>query len=112
MHTLKLFTLKLSINVNNLSVCIGWCADQVTLRGAQCNDKDVHYSVHENPSNIPSQSHKNSIHTLSNYLISVLILSFYPNIGILKVFSLEVIDEGLVCIFILKAFQYVNCNYF
>ena len=51
MHTLKLFTLKLlkmlrhvdddrmneicrniskSFNVNNLSVCIGWCADQVT----------------------------------------------------------------------------------
>ena len=59
MHTLKLFTLKLlkvlwhvsiiqsssgsifkSFNVNNLSVCIGWCANQVTLRSAWCNDKD------------------------------------------------------------------------
>ena len=29
-----------SFNVNNLSVCIGWGADQVTLRSAQCNDKD------------------------------------------------------------------------
>ena len=28
-----------SFNVNNLSVCIGWCADQVTLRSARCNDK-------------------------------------------------------------------------
>ena len=30
-----------SFNVNNLSVCIGWCADLVTLRSARCNDKDV-----------------------------------------------------------------------
>ena len=30
-----------SFNVNNLSVCIGWCADQVTLRSARCNDKHV-----------------------------------------------------------------------
>ena len=30
-----------SFNVNNLSVCIGWCADQVTLRSARCNDKDI-----------------------------------------------------------------------
>ena len=30
-----------SFNVNNLSVCIGWCADQVTLRNAWCKDKDV-----------------------------------------------------------------------
>ena len=30
-----------SFNVNNLSVCICWCADQVTLRSARCNDKDV-----------------------------------------------------------------------
>ena len=29
-----------SFNVNNLSVCIGWCADQVTLRSARCNDKE------------------------------------------------------------------------
>ena len=29
-----------SFNINNLSVCIGWCADQVTLRSARCNDKD------------------------------------------------------------------------
>ena len=29
-----------SFNVNNLSVCIGWCADQVTLRIARCYDKD------------------------------------------------------------------------
>ena len=29
-----------SFNVNNLSVCIGWCADQVTLRSARCNDKN------------------------------------------------------------------------
>ena len=29
-----------SFNVNNLSVCIGWCADQVTLRSARCNDED------------------------------------------------------------------------
>ena len=29
-----------SFNTNNLSVCIGWCADQVTLRSARCNDKD------------------------------------------------------------------------
>jgi len=27
-------------NVNNLSVCIGWCADQVILRSARCNGKD------------------------------------------------------------------------
>jgi len=27
-------------NVNNLSVCIVWCADQVTPRSARCNDKD------------------------------------------------------------------------
>ena len=31
-------------NVNNLSVCIGWCADQVILRSVRCNDKDSrHY---------------------------------------------------------------------
>ena len=30
-----------SFNVNNLNVCIGWCADQVTLRSARCNDKDT-----------------------------------------------------------------------
>ena len=30
----------LSLNVNNLSVCIGWCADQVTMRSARFNDKD------------------------------------------------------------------------
>ena len=30
-----------SFNINNLSVCIGWCTDQVTLRRARCNDKDV-----------------------------------------------------------------------
>ena len=30
-----------SFNINNLSVCIGWCADQVTLRSARCNGKDV-----------------------------------------------------------------------
>ena len=29
-----------SFNVNNLSVCIGWCADKVTLRSARCKDKD------------------------------------------------------------------------
>ena len=29
-----------SCNINNLSVCIGWCADQVTLRSARCNGKD------------------------------------------------------------------------
>ena len=29
-----------SFNVNNLSVCVGWCTDQVTLRSARCNDKD------------------------------------------------------------------------
>ena len=29
-----------SFNINNLSVCIGWCADQVTLRSARCDDKD------------------------------------------------------------------------
>ena len=28
-------------NVNNLSMCIGWCADQVTLGSARCKDKDV-----------------------------------------------------------------------
>ena len=32
-----------SFNVNNLSVCIGWCADQVTLRSARCKDKDSNY---------------------------------------------------------------------
>ena len=30
-----------SFNVNNLSVCIGWCADQVTLRSARCKDKNM-----------------------------------------------------------------------
>ena len=29
-----------SFNVNCLSVCIGWCADQVTLRSERCNDKE------------------------------------------------------------------------
>jgi len=29
-----------SFNVNSLSVCIGWCADQVNLRSAGCNDKE------------------------------------------------------------------------
>ena len=29
-----------SYNINNLSVCIGWCADQVILRSARCKDKD------------------------------------------------------------------------
>jgi len=29
-----------SFNINNLSVRIGWCADQVNLRSARCNDKD------------------------------------------------------------------------
>ena len=34
-----------SFNVNNLSVCIGWGADQVTLRSARCNGKDYNISV-------------------------------------------------------------------
>ena len=29
-----------SFNINNLSVCIGWCTDQVTLRSARCNGKE------------------------------------------------------------------------
>jgi len=29
-----------SFNTNNLSVYIGWCTDQVTLRSARCKDKD------------------------------------------------------------------------
>ena len=29
-----------SFNVNNLSVCIGWCADQVAPRSVRCYDKD------------------------------------------------------------------------
>ena len=29
-----------SFNIKNLSVCIGWCTDQVSLRSARCNDKD------------------------------------------------------------------------
>ena len=29
-----------SFNINNLSVCIGWCADQVNLRSARCDDKE------------------------------------------------------------------------
>jgi len=33
-----------SFNINNLSVCIGWCADQVALRSARCNDKE---EIHE-----------------------------------------------------------------
>jgi hypothetical protein len=46
-----------------------------------------------------------SVHTLSHYLISILILSFYLYISILRVSSLEVIGESLVYIFfILKAF--------
>ena len=28
-----------SFNVNNLSVCIGWCADEVTLQSARCKGK-------------------------------------------------------------------------
>ena len=35
-----------SFNVNNLSVCIGWCADQVTLRSARGNDKDIKRRFH------------------------------------------------------------------
>ena len=34
-----------SFNVNNLSACIGWCADQVTLRSARCNDKEDLLSI-------------------------------------------------------------------
>ena len=30
-----------SFNISNLSVCVGWCTDQVTLQSAWCNDKDV-----------------------------------------------------------------------
>ena len=30
-----------SSNINNLSVCIGWCADQVTVRSARCSDKHL-----------------------------------------------------------------------
>ena len=37
-----------SFNVNNLSVCIGWCADQVTLRSARFNDKDEYKHVFYN----------------------------------------------------------------
>ena len=29
-----------SFNINNLSVCIVWCTDLVTLRSARFNDKD------------------------------------------------------------------------
>ena len=29
-----------SFNINNLSVCVGWCTDQVTLRSARCKEKD------------------------------------------------------------------------
>ena len=73
---------------------------------------NVRYSVHENCSYIPSLSHMSSVHTLSHYLISILILSFYLYISILRVSSLEVIGESLVYIFfILKAFQCFNCNY-
>ena len=36
-----------SFNVNNLTVCIGWCADQVTLRSARCNDKEVSDGLHQ-----------------------------------------------------------------
>ena len=39
-ETVKLKSFFKSFNVNNLSVCIGLCADQVTLRSARCNDKD------------------------------------------------------------------------
>ena len=45
-----------SFNVNNLSVCVGWCVDQVTLRSARCNDKEdltnisvLSYSVKDLP---------------------------------------------------------------
>jgi len=38
-----------SFNINNLSVCIGWCADQVTLRSARCSDKDLYFYLHINP---------------------------------------------------------------
>jgi hypothetical protein len=62
-----------SFNVNNLSVCIGWCADQVTLRSARCNDKEAQY--YHNVSEIRSlsllmQTHeegptqRSSVHTL------------------------------------------------
>ena len=34
-----------SFNVNNLGVCIGWCADQVTLRSARCNGKHNIYQL-------------------------------------------------------------------
>ena len=35
-----------SFNVNSLSVCIGWCADQVNLRSARCNDKDIYLFIY------------------------------------------------------------------
>ena len=34
-----------SFNVNDLSVSINWCADQVTLRSARCNNKDKENSA-------------------------------------------------------------------
>ena len=34
-----------SFNLNNLSVFIAWCTDQVTLRSARCDDKDKYWNV-------------------------------------------------------------------
>jgi len=35
-----------SFNVNSLCVCVRWCANQVTLRSARCNDKDDCFLFH------------------------------------------------------------------
>lgn len=48
----------------------------------------------------------NSIHTLSYYLIFVLILSFYLHIGILRVSSQEVtVEKTLYVLFVLMQFS-------
>jgi len=41
-----------SFNVNNLSVCVGWCADQVTLRSARCNDRHLNIFIFKPTTNI------------------------------------------------------------
>ena len=58
-----------SFNVNNLSVCIGWCADQVTLRSARWNDKKtVHVS---DSSSVHHQEFFFTVHTAMVYVIQV-----------------------------------------
>ena len=75
-----------SFNINNLSVCIGWCADQVTLRSARCSDKDLYFYLHINPTQYTG--------------------SFEMIVGVLTTCHTQYIWDRSICIFLFNRTTY------